>query len=192
MLKKIFMFMIAIVLVGGVAYAAPAAVPKTGQTTCYDAAGNVIACAGTGQDGELQKGVVLPDLRFTAGTGSGDLCVTDNLRGLMWVRTPDSILRTWAEALTYANGLSLCGYDDWWVPNLNELQSLAWIGGGNPAVWLNAPDMHFSNVKADDYWTATTCKGYPAKAWVVNMRDGGSGGDYKTNNHYVWPVRAVR
>src|SRR3990170_3666464 len=28
--------------------------PKTGQTTCYDADGAGIACLGTGQDGELQ------------------------------------------------------------------------------------------------------------------------------------------
>ena len=36
---------------------APARVGKTGQTTCYDVAGTVIDCAGTGQDGELQPGV---------------------------------------------------------------------------------------------------------------------------------------
>ncbi|MBI5194449.1 MAG: hypothetical protein HZA08_13570 [Nitrospirae bacterium] len=31
--------------------------PKTGQTTCYDSFGAVIACAGTGQDGDIQAGV---------------------------------------------------------------------------------------------------------------------------------------
>ena len=30
---------------------------RTGQSTCYDAAGGVISCLGTGQDGELQKGL---------------------------------------------------------------------------------------------------------------------------------------
>jgi len=29
----------------------PAEVARTGQTTCYDASGAVIACTGTGQDG---------------------------------------------------------------------------------------------------------------------------------------------
>jgi hypothetical protein len=29
---------------------------KTGQTTCWDADGKVIACAGTGEDGELRRG----------------------------------------------------------------------------------------------------------------------------------------
>jgi hypothetical protein len=32
---------------------------RTGQTTCYNAGGTVIGCAGTGQDGELQKGLTV-------------------------------------------------------------------------------------------------------------------------------------
>src|SRR5436190_13609944 len=44
---------------------APAPVARTGQTVCYDSAGTVIDCAGTGQDGELQKGVASPNPRFT-------------------------------------------------------------------------------------------------------------------------------
>ena len=32
-------------------------VPKTGQTLCYDEFGDSIDCAGTGQDGNLQKGI---------------------------------------------------------------------------------------------------------------------------------------
>ncbi|MGB5389702.1 MAG: hypothetical protein WBP10_05920, partial [Thermoanaerobaculia bacterium] len=42
-----------------------AAVAKTGQQLCWDAAGNPIACAGTGQDGEHQAGVTWPIPRFT-------------------------------------------------------------------------------------------------------------------------------
>ena len=42
-------------------------VPKTGQTTCYanDFPHPVIPCAGTGQDGEFQKGIPWPAPRFT-------------------------------------------------------------------------------------------------------------------------------
>ncbi len=39
-------------------------VPKTGQTGCWDASGTPISCAGTGQDGESQKGVSVSP-RFT-------------------------------------------------------------------------------------------------------------------------------
>jgi hypothetical protein len=63
---------------GGSAAPAPApvpltsvALPKTGQTTCYDTAGATIGCATTGQDGDLQVGVAEPVPRFVVGTGVG-------------------------------------------------------------------------------------------------------------------------
>src|ERR1039457_87617 len=64
------------------AYAGTIQLPQTGQTSCYDANGNVINCAGTEQDGNVQAGVAWPNPRFTV---SGD-CVTDNLTGLMWAK----------------------------------------------------------------------------------------------------------
>src|SRR5438477_13218932 len=50
----------------------------TGQTTCWDSNGNVIPCAGTGQDGELRKGAPL------AYVDNGDGTITDVNTGLMW------------------------------------------------------------------------------------------------------------
>ena len=191
MFKKIFMFMVATIFIAGIAYAAPADLPETGQTTCYDATGGTVACVTTGQDGDLKKGVAWPSPRFTVdGTG---LCVTDNLTGLMWVRTPDSTLRTWANAMTYANGLSICGYDDWRLPNVNELESLINAEQANTATWLNNPSQGFSNVQAYYYWSSTTFAGNTAYAWGVAM----SGGNVYvfskssiSNTSYVWPVRA--
>ena len=162
--------------------------PKTGQTTCYDAAGAVTPCPTTGQDGELQKGVAWPSPRFTVdGTG---LCITDNLTGLMWVRTPDSTARIWATALTYANGLTLCGYSDWRLPNRKELRSLINYEQANSATWLNNPAQGFSNVQALIYWSSSTYANGPAFAWNVVVYDGHVGGSNKTLSYYVWPVRA--
>src|SRR3990170_852984 len=82
--------------------------PRTGQTTCYDTAGIVILCAGTGQDVEIQAGVPWPTPRFT---DNGNSTVTDNLTGLMWTKdgnapgpaicSPATTLKTWQEALDY-------------------------------------------------------------------------------------------
>ena len=101
---------------GGGGAAAPApltsvALAETGQTTCSNAAGTVIACADTGQDGDLKAGVAWPSPRFVVGTGVGttDQCVTDTLTGLMWVRAPSAVVSTWENALTSANNLTLCG-----------------------------------------------------------------------------------
>ena len=147
--------------------------------------GTAITCANTGQDGDLQKGVTWPNPRFTVdGTG---LCITDNLTGLMWVRTPDSTTRTWAIALTYADGLSLCGYTDWRLPNVNELESLINAGETNTATWLNAQG--FSNVQANYYWSSTTYASSTTLGWAV-MWDGYVAADVETATLYVWPVRA--
>jgi len=97
----------------------------TGQTKCYDEWGFLIPCAGTGQDGELQAGVAWPSPRFIVGTGVEEDCVTDTLTGLMWERSPSSEITGWYGALGHANNLSLCGYTDWRLPNINELDSLA-------------------------------------------------------------------
>ena len=75
---------------GGVLSAATIELPRTGQTTCYDASGEEIDCSGTGQDGATQVGAALPVPRFT--TDYYGLTVVDNLTGLMWTfdsRTPD-------------------------------------------------------------------------------------------------------
>ena len=93
--------------------AAPANLPETGQTTCYNTVGTVIPCAGTGQDGEHRAGVAWPAPRFTVGTGTIVDCVTDNLTGLMWVKAPSAVPATGVNALTAANDLTLCGFTDW-------------------------------------------------------------------------------
>ena len=65
------------------ASAAPAPVPETGQTQCFDVDGTEIICSGTGQDGDLRKGLKWPVPRFT---DNEDGTVTDNLTGLIWLK----------------------------------------------------------------------------------------------------------
>ena len=64
---------------------ASAFVPQTGQTTCWDPGATtipvgIIPCANTGQDGDVQAGVVPPGPRFM---DNGDGTDTDNLTGLI-------------------------------------------------------------------------------------------------------------
>ena len=173
------------------AFAAPADVPETGQTTCSNAAGTTIACAGTGQDGELLAGVAVPIPRFVVGSGAQAQCVTDRLTGLMWVQAPDAPLtRIWVDALAQAEALTLCGFSDWRLPNINELESLVNRGvSTTQATALNAAG--FSGVQtADPYWSSTSVAGNPVSAWFVDMRDGDVSALDKGNAFFVWPVRA--
>ncbi|MBI5096680.1 MAG: DUF1566 domain-containing protein [Nitrospirae bacterium] len=164
---------------------------ETGQMTCYNSSGSVIACTGTGQDGDIRAGVAWPGTRFTAGTGIETDCVTDNLTGLMWTKNANlpGTYRTWQEAIDYANGLSLCGYTDWRLPNRNELHSLTDFSRSNPALPSGHP---FLNVQSYNYWSSTSYAYYTYTnyAWLVDMWFGNMYAGYKSGNGYVWPVRS--
>ncbi len=180
MLKKIILCIVLTVFATAVVYAAPADIPKSGQVTSYG--------TGTIDDGGLQRGVAWPNPRFTVGTGGEVDCVTDNLTGLMWVKTPDSTTRAWQVALDYADGLDLCGHTDWRLPNVNELESFVNAEQANSATWLNSQG--FSNAQADWYWSSTTYAGDTAFAWIVRMFDGYVINGGKSGFIYVWPVRS--
>jgi hypothetical protein len=159
------------------------ALPKTGQTLCYDAA-SAIPCASTGQDGELQTGVAASP-RFTIGPTAD--CVTDNLTGLIWVAAPSTTGTTWANALTNANGLNLCGFTDWRLPNRVELDSLLNYSLTDNAAVLNAAG--FSNI-AGWYWSSTTIAGNPANAGIIGITYGHVNNAAKSATYpYTWPVR---
>ncbi len=178
-----------------------ALVPATGQTTCYDASGNTIACSGTGQDGDLQEGLGWPNPRFTDNT---DGTVTDNLTGLIWLKNANCWgLVDWETALSNANGLAdgQCGLGDgsaagdWHLPNKNELSSLIHGGYYYPALpdtagtgqWTS--DDPFTGVVSSGYWSSTSDASYAYYAWGVTLYYGYLNCDDKTNTNCVWPVR---
>jgi hypothetical protein len=163
-------------------------VPKTGQNTCIDVGNYAIDCEGTGQDGEWQTGVILPDPRFTH---NGDQTITDNLTALMWTEDADLFRgrMRWFEALTACNDLFFAGYDDWRLPNIRELFSLVDFGEKNPAL----PYGHsFTNVDTSGYWSSTYRFSIGWYAFRVVMGDGFVdvfGFTDPTHLSYAWCVR---
>ncbi|MHC1725883.1 MAG: DUF1566 domain-containing protein [Syntrophobacteraceae bacterium] len=158
-----------------------APVEKSGQTFSY----------ATGDDGDLEKGVIWPSPRFT---NNGNGTVTDNLTGLIWKRDANfAVAKTWAEALGECNNLasgssglsdgSQAG--DWRLPNLKELLSLidygrsyAALPSGHPFSWDPAP-----------YWSSTTIANDTNSSWTVEFSLGGVGSSTKSDTAAVWPVR---
>ena len=172
--------------------------PKTGQTTCYDFEGNVISCAATGQDGDIQAGVAWPAPRFM---DNGDGTITDNLTGLMWLKSGNCFgINTWQGALdavadlnanpgSYTCGGHAATYNDWVLPNVNELESLINAEVPDSAIWLNGKG--FVNVQSYNYWSSTTNASYIGHGWVVGMKYGSVNRLVKSEDYHVWPVRAI-
>ena len=128
--------------------------PATGQTTCYNADGDLISCSGTGQDGELQMGAT------RSYTDNADGTTTDDNTGLMWCDDGNSACaysggtRTWTQALTFCNGLTFATHTDWRLPNIIELHSLSF---NDPTEEPPLVDhSYFSNFKNGNYWSSTT------------------------------------
>ncbi|MBW2617675.1 MAG: DUF1566 domain-containing protein [Deltaproteobacteria bacterium] len=182
--------------------AATVYLPKTGQTTCYDANGSVIDCAGTGQDGDTQTGMSWPDPRFT---DNGNGAMTDNLTGLMWTQSGEVAgagqFKTWQQALDFVAGMNAgtnanYGYTDWRLPNIVEIMSLSNKGVSSLTDWLS--EQGFTNVYPFKNWTSTTLAGSPdnpyfnftANAYIFNVASDHAWVSEKTASAYLWPVRA--
>lgn len=182
--------------------AATVSLPQSGQTTCYDGAGNSIPCSATGQDGELKPGAAWPSLRFA---GNGDSTVTDALTGLTWTQDANGPgpaacgggqQLSWGSALTYIkclNNNSYLGKSDWRLPNIFELNSLVNSGKNSMSTWLNtagADAPGFSNVQNGLYLSSTSGPQlFGARtAYGVNMAAGIETHSYSFAG-FVWPVR---
>jgi len=133
--------------------------------------------ANSGDDGDLELGAA------RSYTDNLDGTITDNTTGLMWEKlTNDSSIHdqdntyTWANAfavkIAALNSANFAGHNDWRLPNVNELQTLADYGRFNPAI-----DPAFNNgldslTRSSVYWSSTTSAGSPGLAWGVIFADG--------------------
>jgi hypothetical protein len=160
--------------------------PATGQTTCWDTNGNVIACSGTGQDGQIQAGGAL------AYVDNGDGTISDLNTHLMWEKKSQdgsihdqSNVYPWADAFgTFIGGLNanggFAGHTDWRLPNVKELQSIINYQNVDPAVSAAfnvncAPGCTVTTCSCTQsglYWSATSYVPGPFVAWVVGFLNG--------------------
>lgn len=158
---------------GGNPSTARAPLPMTGQTVSYAA----------DDDGSLQIGIAWPSPRFTDPAGltpiTGDL-VVDQLTGLMWPKdgltgasSTCQMSGTWQAAIDYVtclNASTFLGYNDWRLPNVNEMTGLLNAGEADSSAWLNTQG--FVNVDGNAYWTSTTDPTVTDNAWLIFMVGG--------------------
>ena len=125
-------------------------------------------------------------------------CVRDNHTGLIWeVKTDDggihdkdntyrwggktalvnqqardngwgSFYNDWDTLVDGSNNESLCGFSDWRIPTLMELDSIVDAGRINPSIDSN----YFPNTRSSRYWSSSPDAGDRGNAWIVYFRNG--------------------
>ena len=109
--------------------------------------------------------------------------VVDTRTGLMWQDNAVGSTMNWTTAITTCENLTLGGYADWRLPNINELKSIRDMSRSSPAI-----DTTFANT-ASLCWSSTTYVADTAYAWSVYFVNGGV---YNFDKSDSWYVRCVR
>jgi hypothetical protein len=105
-----------------------------------------------------------------------DTLILDQVTHLIWQRR-DLGLNNWVEANKICRKSRLQEWEDWRLPDKEELRALL-----NIKHFI--PDFNFSN-----YWTGTTYTKDQHGAWMVSLNLPLGNVDYKKNRHYVLCVR---
>ena len=113
--------------------------------------------------------------------------VTDSVTGLMWQddSSAKSVKKDWEDAKAYCQNLTHGGYNDWYLPSISELESLADVSKQNPAIKEG-----FKNVASSFYWSSSPNVSGSKNAWYVYFSYGSSYSSYKTYEYYVRCARA--
>ena len=160
---------------------------KTGQTTQYNSKED----DGYYEKGLSKEYAILTTGQYSGTTNItinskthalSNNCVIDDRTGLMWARYvptadigPDNDGKlfyldavnsedVW-EFIAQANAGSLGGYDDWKIPNVEELESLLDYATNTPAIDTTV----FPSTPADNHWTSTTDDAATTQAEAVRF-----------------------
>ena len=117
-------------------------------------------------------------------TDNGDGTVTDDNTGLMW-QQGEGGQKTWEDAISYCENLSIAVYTDWRLPDKNELNSIIDYESYHPAI----DTTYFPGASASTYWSSTTDANHSSFAWLVYLYGGNA---YYRPKSYNRDVRCVR
>ena len=114
--------------------------------------------------------VLLADsARFTRNTSTN--IVTDRAAHFMWQDNEDAVTikKSWQGAIDYCEASSLGGYDDWRLPNINELNLIV-EGPEIRRIFRFKSPRTYAPVYS--YWSSTTyASSTMMKAWVIAFQE---------------------
>lgn len=143
------------------------------------------------------RGSILASSPGSAFTLNSDGTARHNTTGLMWMRCAlgqewnGKVCRgtaasfTWAEALEAGVLLKFADYDDWRLPNKNELESIVEVRCVTPAINADV----FPVTPSAFFWSSSPYTGVADGAWSVDFGYGAVNASVKSADIYVRLVR---
>jgi hypothetical protein len=126
-----------------------------------------------------------------------DGTATHNTTGLMWMRcslgqnwdgkgcSGSAAALSWQGALQSARDFEHAGFNDWRLPNKNELESIVEERCSAPAINTNV----FPGTPSAHYWSSSPYAGLSSGAWNVDFGFGSVNASVKTGSIFVRLVR---
>ena len=208
LLSLITAFFMAILILTCSAEAGQFHVPDTGQTKCYDDAGDEINPCPLpgepfyGQDANYSINTSSYTKLDKNGNDISDYAtswamVRDNFTRFIWeVKTNDRSIHDWDDEYNWheahdifiaqLNAERFGGFSDWRLPTVLELASITDKGRFYPSIETD----YFPNTKLWYYWSDTTYAYPTVNAWLIHFYYGPDGQDDKLNNYHVRAVRS--
>ena len=138
-----------------------------------------------------------PDYRYDINTA--DAVVIDKKTTLMWKRCSEGLtgnncengvatLHNWQQALLLqdaANAENFAGFNDWRLPNIEELRSIVALNCANPAI----NEVAFPNTPVYWFWSSSPILQNDNFAWDIYFGKGNDTGNFRTVEFNVRLVR---
>lgn len=123
-----------------------------------------------------KKGTLVEGLDFAPKPSEG--IYVDSAANFMWQddESAKTVKLIWQDAMNYCENLNLAGYDDWRLPNVDELKSLF------------IKKLNLKNISEKSYWSGSLHNEL-SQASYVYFRNGNSGWSYKDDRYLVRCIR---
>ena len=166
----------------------------TGQTKCFGNGVDEIACSAEedddfpGQDAYYATLGYCKPQNYTVKSYSNGQAVLDNNTGLLWQQTMQAG-KTWSEADAYCRSLNIGGFEDWRLPTIKELSTIAESNEKYSQGSKKLNTDYFPDNYDGSWWSSTFVHGSDVSVFVFTA---GSGYVNSGSTSSSLPSRCVR
>lgn len=139
-----------------------------------------------GKSSNIEKEKIKPKPKIALVRDDAKEIVIDESTGLMWQDSIDTktIRKNRKDAKQYCRSLVFAGYDDWYLPRLNELKTIVDEKKFDPAIRFG-----FKNIQSGHYWTSSPNLSDIMNALNIDFKSGKTYNNTRKGKCYVRCVR---